>query len=420
MLHNSSYAGGGGSALPSYNGMRTWQGNFRAGLPADVTFTRASSGTYFDSSGNLQSAATDAARFSYRNGVALGLMMEGARTNAVRNSTMVGAGVGTAPTNWTANGAGAMNVFASYVGTGTENGMAYVDIRIVGTASADGGQSIDVDTTTGIAALNADVWTYSSYMKLVAGSMTGFTPTMQLSMRAAGGSALTSLTSGTKTITSTMQRFEFTGTLNNVLTAQLVPRWVFSFLNGAVVDATIRMYTPQAEKGTFSSSFIPTTTVAVTRAADVASITATKLGYNSVQGTILMEGQLRGTDTGTGQHFYNLNDTTATNNLNLYKGNGDGSISASLEGQATSLVGTAVINTPYKTALGYKTGSNMVICNGVQTGTSGFKTATIATTQTQLLFGNNAAGTRPLFGWIANLTYASVRFTDAELNSFTI
>ena len=69
-----------------------------------VTFTRASTGTYVGSDGLLQSATTNEARFDHNptTGESLGLLVEEARTNLVRNNTMVGAvagSPGTPPTN---------------------------------------------------------------------------------------------------------------------------------------------------------------------------------------------------------------------------------------------------------------------------------------------------------------------------------
>ena len=64
-------------------------------LPSGVVFTRASTATYFDSTGTMQTAATNAPRWDYNpSTLALnGLLLEEARTNLCLQS----AAIGTAP-----------------------------------------------------------------------------------------------------------------------------------------------------------------------------------------------------------------------------------------------------------------------------------------------------------------------------------
>src|SRR5678816_4391057 len=133
----SSFNGGGGPAL-SLDFMTPGT------LDPRITFTRASTGTYFDSAGVMQTAALNAPRWDYNPATLQlrGLLLEDTRTNNLRNSTMVGATPGTPgtyPTNWGGWGMGATGLSSSITGTGTEAGMAYIDIRIFGTAAATGG-----------------------------------------------------------------------------------------------------------------------------------------------------------------------------------------------------------------------------------------------------------------------------------------
>jgi hypothetical protein len=76
-----------------------------------ITFSRAGSATYTNSTGNRQTAATNEPRFDHDpiTGECLGLLVEEQRTNSIRNNTMVGAVAGTPgtlPTNWSATAAG--------------------------------------------------------------------------------------------------------------------------------------------------------------------------------------------------------------------------------------------------------------------------------------------------------------------------
>ena len=74
-------ATGGGALTPS------WTLDFSTGTPSGYTLTRASTGTYVDSSGYVASASTDVARLTHdSSGSRLGLLVEGQRTNWARDS----------------------------------------------------------------------------------------------------------------------------------------------------------------------------------------------------------------------------------------------------------------------------------------------------------------------------------------------
>lgn len=65
----------------------SWSLDFSTGTPSGYTLTRASSGTFVDSSGYIASAATDVARLTHdKNGNRLGLLIEPSRTNVALRS----------------------------------------------------------------------------------------------------------------------------------------------------------------------------------------------------------------------------------------------------------------------------------------------------------------------------------------------
>jgi hypothetical protein len=69
-------------------------------LDPRIEFTRASGGSYVGADGLIKYAGVNEARFDHDpvTGESLGLLVEEARTNSIRNNTMVGAAAGTTGT----------------------------------------------------------------------------------------------------------------------------------------------------------------------------------------------------------------------------------------------------------------------------------------------------------------------------------
>ena len=291
-----------------------------------ITFTRASSGTYVDSAGVIQTAATDVPRFDHNptTGESLGLLVEEQRTNSIRNNTMVGAVAGTPgtlPTNWpfqtSTNG-----LAVSIAGTGTELGITYLDWKISGTTTALATADICLERT---AALTGQTWTSSVYVKLVSGSLSAVTTTFVRIVEEDASTNFIVGGSGAITLPTTAslgtQRGSFTRTLSGgATTAFIRTNLAVTVSSGSTVDFTLRIGLPQLEQGAFATSVIPTTAAAATRSADVASIggSAFTSFYNQSEGTVFANfSAVEGPSEAVG-HSFAISDNTINNRLAFF------------------------------------------------------------------------------------------------------
>jgi hypothetical protein len=389
-----------------------------------ITFTRASTATYFDSAGVLQSAAIDVPRFDYDPDTlaAQGLLIEEARTNSIRNNTMVGAVAGTPgtlPTNWSAS-TSLTGLTREIVGTGTESGITYIDVRLSGTPSASGTYLFLTETATQVAALNGQTWTNSAYFKLQAGSLTGITSVrLYFQENNSGGSYLAEQNIGITNPTSAAlntQRASVIRTLNQATTAFLLPGFNL-LLTGAAIDITLRIGLPQLELGAFATSVIPTTTTALTRAADVASVNTLSPWYNSTNGTIYAEYQTTSpsvsqvavafVDTGSGT----TNRATVGQTATAYNAaTVDGGVAQASLTQGTS--STSVV----KNAFAFAANDFAFTVNGAAPSVDA--AGTVSSAFTQMLLGSRGGAT-PLSGYLRRITYYPRRLSNAELQTIT-
>ena len=385
-----------------------------------ITFTRASSATYFDSAGVLQSAAINAPRLDYNPSTlaARGLLIEEQRTNSIRNNTMQGAVAGTPgtlPTNWVGSSP-IDGINREIVGTGTTNGITWIDLKFSGTSSTGGAQLlVQFEGAQVAAALQNQTWTPSLWVAVVGGSTANFsTLTIRHRYYNSGGSAITALdTSILSSVSATLTRFAGTAfAATDATTAFTSFLLNADFVNSSAIDITLRIGLPQLELGAFATSVIPTTTTALTRSADVASVNTLSPWYNATEGTLYAEW--------TAQAFTyraaSFNDTTQNNAIGFVAtAAGIGSnvyVSGAFQGTA-GVSGTFTTGTTYKQATAYKLNDTQDFANGV----AGTTDTTISIpTVTQLLLGAGRAGmaSTPGNGWLRRITYYTRRVTQAE------
>lgn len=348
----------------------------------------------------------------------LGLLIEEQRTNSIRNNTMVGAVAGTpgtAPTNWSVTGTAA-GVAIQIVGTGTENGITYIDIRYSGTATATSFKLVRFEAVNNIAAASGQTWTAATYMRIAAGSTANFTGFEHQVVGYTAGGAVSEQTNTPPVLTATMTRFITSRTLNNATTAFVTSWFALTFNNGAVVDLTLRIGLPQLELGAFATSVIPTSTAAVTRSADVASINTLSPWYNATEGTLVLRGIYRYIASGS-PGFFRFDDGTDNERMMFAIASGTQRftvIDGGTEVVDISRSGVAA-ETAFTHSAAYKVNDFASCVNG---GVVGTDTVGTIPTVTRAIFRRSASSDYPN-GWLQRISYYNRRLTNAELQAIT-
>jgi hypothetical protein len=231
-----------------------------------------------------QEYAADLARF---NGAAQGLVIEGQRTNFIRNPRMEGAVVGnpgTAPTHMLFSTTGGLSTQVASIGV--EDGISYVDFRISGTTTSGPVFALSVEAANAIAAAAGQIWTGSFHWRVINGSgpstwqinwqerdsaNTAFTSDADIAVTAAESAPLAT------------QRVINTRTLIGVGTGFVRFRVRMNFTAGTH-DFTIRIGLPQLELGAFATTPVlhPIGTPgAATRGQDFVSAPLSALGISA-------------------------------------------------------------------------------------------------------------------------------------------
>lgn len=186
-------------------------------------------------------------------------MLEESRTNSIRNNTMVGAAAGTPgtlPTNWS-SGFG-NGISRQIVGTGTQNGISYIDVNYSGTATAATAAVIFFEAAgaSGIAATSNQAWTESAYLAVVSGSLSGANSAWFGWYNYNGATYLGSQQTSNvySSLNETLTRYATTALPNNTSTTNVEPYLFLSIPNGNTINVTIRIGMPQLEQGWFATS----------------------------------------------------------------------------------------------------------------------------------------------------------------------
>jgi hypothetical protein len=264
------------------------------------TFTRASTATFVGSDGLIQSAAIDAPRFDH-DPVTLackGLLIEESRTNFVLNSNLY---LTSTPTNITAT---------TIAGTSVTGSSQIRELSLTSSGLFTGVQANLTGTGTGIKTLSvfikkppanaAPYFTigFASSAVQYAGiqvTMTGSTPVVSVTSTAIGGFSVVS--SSVETFPNGWYRISVV--VNGVPASCFATLYPSNAVWNGISDIRqtlvaagtnlIYVFGAQVELGSSPTSYIPTTTAAVVRSADVCSITGSDFTgfWNQSAGTLV-------------------------------------------------------------------------------------------------------------------------------------
>lgn len=427
-------------ARPDNGACLAWGAQLEAGtfatsyIPSTETFTgRASIGTYFDSTGVMKTAAAGAARMTYNPtdlSIAPWLMQEGQSTNLLLNS-QIAAGVagGTTP---------------PLVSSETVDGEACVATTFTPAMTSTGYAGCRMQGGSGIGAtvMGGTAYSSSSYVKL-SRPLTG---SESITMYYTGISALGSFIITAANSAQFVDRFT-RAVVQNVTAAGSTSGGVYPVVNAnTVVTSTLTVWIckGQVEVGPVATSYIPTTTATVTRAADAATSTAatrqadtatsaattragdvirvdtTKGWCNAAEGTLFMEfGRPREGDSST-RNLIEIGSAIAnrvgigfntTGSAYAYS-NANGVSGPSTPG--VGLLGTP-IGSPVKTTVSYGADGLRYGCNGQL-----FKAAMTTVPPMNFLgIGNLATGGNQPFLHVRSVRYQPQKLTDAEVVALT-
>jgi hypothetical protein len=398
-----TFDAGGGSGFTTLD--------FSSTLPPEVTFTRASTvATFINSSGFIETATTDVPRFTHNpvTLTAIGLMIEGARTNILTYSNDFSNAAWT-KFNTTSTSASATSP------DGTNNGWLM-------TANTNNAEHYNVESfsaTSGSHVFSCFVKAQNyNYVQLAFNSGPG------------GAFARFNLTTGLVDFSNTF------GSGFSAVVASIIPHgddWYRVSLKASVPTATIQcrihvvnnapattfvgnntdgvfIYGAQVEVAIIPSSYIPTSASTVTRAIDVCTGT---LGgyYNATEGTILVTGTVPYLGGSGTARFVTVDDGTANEAMSMSVLDSasdafNGTITDGGVDQMVSTAGTYTANAQSNMALAYKLNDSQFAYDGSPVATD---TSCTIPTVTTLHIGNRAAADMPMFGSVKTVTIYQTR-----------
>jgi hypothetical protein len=382
-----------------------------------LAFTRASTATRVNASGLVASVASGVPRLDYLNSTCPKLLLEPQRTNSITYSEQLDNAF------WTKdNGTVTANAIAS------PDGSTNADLFIENTSTGNHrvyGSSITGGTNQPLTFSVFAKYNGRQYVYLRTDVIVPKTAVFDIQN---GTTGEVSSGSSSKIENYGNGWYRLTLTVNAVVGNTAVCEGLVGLLNGN--SYANNSYTGNGTAGAYiwgfqveldvayATSYIPTTTAAVTRVADAATKTSATALIGQTEGTLFAEIDFNGTGFGTDNDFF------------IYVGNGSNTNSIYIDyfnnlfrfivftgGSLTAYFDTATTNGTHKIALAYKSGSYAAYKDGVQIGVD----AAVANPPTCSIFSLGGGATS--FGSVTNNTKQALlfktRLTNAQLAELT-
>jgi hypothetical protein len=400
----STVAGGGPSLALDFMNPGT--------MPPGLTFTRASTATYTDNTATVRTAAVNEPRWNYAAGVSQGLLIEEARTNVDFPSA-----------NWLANATVSTSVDGVVQNAGSAPDASGAAMKLIPSGTSGfhqwfNGFSASVNTT----------YTASMHVKpagygyvLFQLTNTGFTQ----------HSVYFDLTNGTiaqqdagangmiRPFGDGWYRISVTATTVASAGTYIVSIWAFDTLANLLTftpfagDMTkgILVWGSQVEAAASASSLIPTTSGAVTRAADLASMSFTPAASGTWQAEFIPNGVAATLPT-----IISGNAGSPVMAIGA-----DSRLIASIRSGAAVFSGITPVmafNAVNKTVFGWLTGGSKAAVNGTSLGANAVA-LTVTGTSVQLGSDGVTPGNNALNGGLRRVQYWPRQLSDTEMQQVT-
>jgi hypothetical protein len=379
----------------------------------DLTFTRASTATRVNAEGLIESVATGVPRIDYTGGGCGKLLLESQRTNLMRNSEQL-------------------------------NSWLKLDISVTSnsTTSPDGTQNADTITATGAGSLS-----HLIYQNLAFTSGTSYTLSVfakantsdyiQLVFAGqliANSYANFDLSSGTITasafLTAKIENYGngwYRCSVSATAGASLTNSQIVYLINSGTASRgqsfvqsgeSVYLWGGSFENGSFPTSYIPTTTTAVTRLADAASKTGISSVIGQTEGVFYVEiaalvndnsGRYISISNSTNNNRIIIGFDTASNRIYVY-------VTSSGSSQVSMFYEVSDILNFNKVAFKYKVNDFSLWVNGVERATDII--GILPTSLTSITF-NSGGGGNIFYGKMQNLMLFPSALSDTELATLT-